>query len=151
MATSLSEGPRGRVITGARARLLVNNVKIGYVTGLDVSLDISIEAVEPIDTIVAEELVTTGLRCSWSARMVRVYNQNEFGEVWFQSFDELTRGGRELSMHVLDTVEDEVVHALNGVKVGQLSFNVEGRSLAARNISGQARYSKLETQPNLRG
>lgn len=145
----MAEGERGRILSGARARLLVDGLKVGYVTGLDVNQEVQLEAVRPIDTIAVEEYVAVGYEVSWSAELVRVIREDSHGRIWFQTFDELIAGGRELTMAVLDKVEDVVTHSLEGVKVGQHNFRIAGRTLASRMVNGVARVCKLETQLTL--
>lgn len=145
----MAEGARGRILSGARARLLIDNKKIGYVTGLDVNQEVQLEAVRPIDTIAVEEFVAVGYEVNWNAEFVRVVKEDAHGRMWFQSFDELVEGGREMTMQVLDKVEDTVTHSLEGVKVATHNFRVAGRTLASRQVSGVARVCKLETQPDL--
>jgi hypothetical protein len=133
----------------------VDNQKVGYVTGLDINQAVAIEAVEPIDTVIVEELVVVGMRVNWNAAMVAVANFTAFQKLWFNSLEELVAGGRELQMQVLDTIQTEdnpegtVLFSLDHVKTGDLTWRVEGRTIATRNVSGQARIAKIETQPDL--
>lgn len=147
----MAEGPRGRNMTGARGRLLADGRKIGWVMGLDITATIALDEIEPIDTIVPEEIVSLGMRTSWSARLVHIVLRDDFvGTMWFASLDELVAGGREFSIQILDTITGEAVASLEGVKTGSLNITGAGREVWAKGVSGAARLMKLETQPDLR-
>jgi hypothetical protein len=148
----MPEGPRGRIISGARARLLVDGNKFGYVTGLNINQTGTIEGVRPIDTIFVEELVVVGMDVDWSAAKVAVLAQPEMGDIWFGTVEELLAGGKELTMQVLDTISGDggtVLFSLQHVKTATLTWSVEGRTLATQNVTGQARVAIMETQPDL--
>lgn len=63
---------KGKVFTGARARLSVDGVKVGYATDCDGREEIQLDPVECLDNIEVEEHVPTRYRVSFSMGFVRV-------------------------------------------------------------------------------
>lgn len=63
---------RGNVFSGARARLLVNGVKVGYARNCSGGETIQYEPVEVLDNIEVEEHVPTRYRVRFSMGFVRI-------------------------------------------------------------------------------
>lgn len=146
----MAEGQRGRILTGARARLLVNGRKVGNILGLTVTQNVLLDRHEPIDTVAPEEIITLGYNVQWTAERVHIVRGEDLQALWFDTLDELTRGGDEFTMIVLDKVTSTPTHTLEGCKMGTNNFRAGGRTVSAEDVNGEARLCKLITQPNLR-
>ena len=66
---------KGTLITGARARLSVEGVKIGYATGVTVSEAIQYEEAIVLDNIEVEEHVPVGYNVSFTTSLLRVVDK----------------------------------------------------------------------------
>ena len=69
-------GVKGRVMTGARARLIVNGVKIGYATGISWRASTEHAELEVLNNIEVEEHVPTRYRVSGSVKKARIVGEN---------------------------------------------------------------------------
>lgn len=67
---------KGRVFTGARARLIVNGKKIGYATGISWEETEQVEDVDVLDNVETEEHVTVKYKVSGSMKMVRIVGES---------------------------------------------------------------------------
>lgn len=65
---------KGMVLTGARARLMLNGVKVMYCQGVNYSEEIEYQPVEPLDQYEVAEHVPVAYRVTFSAEMTRVVN-----------------------------------------------------------------------------
>ena len=63
---------RGLVLSGARAKLMIDGVKVMYATNVSFSEEIAHDPVETLDQFDVAEFVPTAYRCTFSAQMVRV-------------------------------------------------------------------------------
>lgn len=63
---------RGLVLSGARARLLIEGVKVMYATDVNYSEEIEYQPVEVLDQLEVAEHVAVAYRVTFTARMVRV-------------------------------------------------------------------------------
>lgn len=68
-------GEKGRVFTAARARLMINGVRVGYATNVSGGENIDYEEVAVLDNIEVEEHVPTRYRARLSAGFVRLVGE----------------------------------------------------------------------------
>jgi len=66
---------KGRVFTGARARLLINGVKVGYARNCSGREEITYEPIKVLDNIQVQEHVPTAYVVSFSAGLVRIIGE----------------------------------------------------------------------------
>ena len=67
---------KGRVFTGARARLMVHGKKIGYATNVAGSEEIQYDPIEVLDNIQVEEFVPVAYRVTLTASKVRIVGES---------------------------------------------------------------------------
>lgn len=99
-------GNKGRVFTGARARFLINGVKVGYATNCTGSEEITYEPVETLDNIEVEEWVPTGYRVTFSASRVRLIADTIKDQGWFPKNN---GGGEQHLLSILNSGELQCV------------------------------------------
>ena len=74
---------KGNVFSGARARFMINGVKVGYATGCSGSEEITYEPVEVLDNIEVEEFVPVAYRVTFTASRVRIIAETVKSAEWF--------------------------------------------------------------------
>lgn len=74
---------KGRVLTGARTRLLINGVQVGYARGCSGGEVIQYEPVDTLDNIQTSENVPVRYRVNFSMNFVRIVNRSIKNLGWF--------------------------------------------------------------------
>lgn len=67
---------RGKVLTGPRARFLINGQKVGYARTVTASEEYTNMELECLDNIEAEEIVTVGYRVTLSCSKIRIIGES---------------------------------------------------------------------------
>lgn len=132
---------KGKVFTGARARLLVNGVKVGYARGCSGREEIQYEPVEALDNIEVEENVPTRYRVTFSMEFVRVVGSTLKTAGIFpktgQNPEEhirnvLTNG--ELAVTLEDNQTGQVIMTLEQAKASTQNFDVAATGIVGTNV-----------------
>lgn len=144
---------KGRVLTGARARLMANGKKVGYVTQYSVSEELTYEPVEVLDNIETEELVPTGYRVSGSVGTVRLVGETLKSAGYFPS------AGKNPETHLLNILQQadltlaledsktkRTVALVEGLKFGGNNLNVSARGITGNDVSFTAIRLKDESE-----
>lgn len=141
----------GNIITGARARVLLNGVQLGFATGVSVREAITYEPVNVLDNIQTKEHVPTGYEVSWTADVIRIVGTTFKSQGWFpvQGKDaaaHLTNilNTGVLTMTIEDSKESQIIKNLEGVRVSELNTTFNARGIVARNVSGVAIVAREE-------
>lgn len=141
------------IITGARARLTLNGVKIGYAAGVNVRESLAHERVPVLDQLERLEDVPLGYEASGDAQFVRITNQG-LGNAGFwpkkgQSSQEflanvLAQG--DTVMQIEDSQTGTVIAELTEVKFTERSMNFQPRAVTMENASFLARWITDESE-----
>lgn len=127
---------RGLVLSGARARLNIDGVKIALALNVGFSEEIQHDPVEPLDQFEVAEHVPVGYRVTFSAQMVRIVTntiKNRDGVVIFPTLENiLTRG--EMAATVVDTPTESVVANIERVRAQRYSNNIGARGIVMKDV-----------------
>jgi len=129
---------KGLVFTGARARLLVNGVKVGYARNCNGNEQIQMEPVEALDNIQVEENVPTRYRVSFSMGFVRVVRTSLKSLGWFPALGSspeehltnvITQG--LLTVTIEDNQTGAVIMTLEQSQITSRNFTVDATGIVA--------------------
>lgn len=98
------------VLSGARAKLIVNGNEIGYASNVSASEQIALQRVDVLGDIDSKEIVPVGRAVSVQAAFVRISGQS------LKDLGLIPRGGTvdvinfpEITMEVYDQVSDQLI------------------------------------------
>ena len=140
------------IVTGARARLSFNSVKVGFATGVTVRESVTREPVKVLDDIQVKEHVPTDYDVSMTADKIRIVNDTIKSRNWFAKQGQtsaahlsnlITQG--ELTATIEDNQTGEVIAQVEGVHITERNLNITARGIVATNISMVARLVRDES------
>lgn len=122
---------RGLVLSGARARLSHDGVKVALCLSVNYGEEIQHDPVEPLDQFEVAEFVPVAYRVNFSSQMVRVVTnsiKNRDGVVIFPTLEDiLTRG--EMTSTVEDRPTGSVIANIERVKCTRYTSNIGARAI----------------------
>lgn len=129
----------GRTVTGARCKLLINGVEVGFATGISITENIAQQPIDVLGDIDSVEIEPTGRSVSMSANMVRIKSQTMQSLGIWPKVD----GGTVEAVNfpamdglVLDAVDaDTVLYKVEGLKCQNRSLSVDSRGIMSLNVS----------------
>src|SRR5687768_1820911 len=127
---------RGLVLSGARARLMIEGVKVMYATNVSYSEEITYEPVEVLDQLEVAEHVPTGYRVTFSAQRVRVITnpiKNADGVVLMPRLEEILRSG-EMTASIEDRVTGTIIANIERVKAARYSAAIGARGIVLEDV-----------------
>lgn len=138
---SLERGEKGRIYTGARARLSVEGKIIGYARGVNGSETIEYDEAVTLDNIEIEEYVPIGYRVTFSCEMIRIVGDTLKSAGLFpnngtNSAEHLTNilASGDLNAQLEDTKTGKIIAQLQQVKVQSYNFSVSARGIVGSNV-----------------
>lgn len=130
------------ILTGARARLQLNGVKVGFATGVSVRDTIDYEPVQVLDNLHVESHEPIGYTASMSADRVYLVDKPLKSQGWVpkqgkSSLEHLLNilATGELVALIEDSKTGTVVKQVEGVKISEQSFSVTARGVVSENVS----------------
>lgn len=127
---------RGLVLTGARARLSIDGVKVALCLNVSYGEEIQHDPVEPLDQYEVAEHVPVAYRCTFNSQMVRIITnaiKNRDGVVIFPTLENiLTRG--EMTATVEDPTTGTTVANIERVKATRYQNNVGARGIVLTDV-----------------
>ena len=141
------------VFTGARARFLINGVKIGWATNVSVSEEITYEPVEVLDNIQVQEHVPTAYRVTLTASRVRIVGKTLKSQGFFPSVGAnaeahlsniLTNG--ELACTIEDNETGAILAQFTQVKIASHNWAVNARGIVGNDVTFVAILLKDESE-----
>lgn len=127
---------RGLVLTGARARLNIDGVKVALCLNVSYSEEIQRDPIEPIDQFEVAEHVPVAYRCTFTAQMVRIITnsiKNRDGVVIFPRLEDiLTRG--EMTATIEDNQTGTVIANIERVQATRYTNNIGARSIVLKDV-----------------
>jgi hypothetical protein len=128
------------VLSGARAKLIVNGVEVGYASNVSATENIALARVDVLGDIDSKEIVPVGRSVSVQAGFIRISGES------LKDLGLIPRGGTldvlgfpELTMEVYDQVGDFPVWRVEGCRAESRSWQVQAGSVVSVNASFQAR------------
>ena len=141
----------GLVITGARARLSIDGVKVGYAAGVSVRESLTHEPIKVLDSIQVSEHVPVDYDVSMTADLVRIVGTTIKSQGWFASQgaspeDHLTNilNVGELTASIEDSKTGKILANVEGVKITERNFSVSARGVVMTNVSFVAKRARDE-------
>jgi hypothetical protein len=147
-------GKPSNILTGARVRLEVNGVKLGYCTGCNITEEITYEPLKVLDNIETEELVPTDYNVTFTAAHVRVKGTTlkslgyfpKTGTTPDEHLVNIMNQG-ELSGAVIDKISpSKTIMLLERVKCGSKALAITARGLVGEDVTFQALRVRDESE-----
>jgi len=130
------------VFTGARARFLVNGIKIGFATNVTVSEEIAYDPVEVLDNIQVQEYVPTAYRVTLTMSRIRIVGKTLKSQGFFPKIggnaeehlsNILTNG--ELVCTVEDNETGTIMATFEQCKVASHNWTVNARGIVGNDVT----------------
>jgi hypothetical protein len=131
---------KGQILTGARARLSINGVRVGYATNVTVSESIEYEEITEIDNIEINEFAPIGYRVTLTASMFRIVGETLKSHGWFptngadsaEHLENILING-DLTATVEDSKTGKSFATLENLKIREHSWSIDARGLVGEN------------------
>lgn len=132
---------KGRVFTGARAKLSIGSVKVGYARNCSGGESVQYEEVAVMDNIEVEEHVPTRYRVRFSMGIVRIVGETVKSLGWFPSLGQnseehlsniLTSG--ELFVTIEDNQTGEVIMTLEQAKCQDSNWSIDATGIVGHDL-----------------
>jgi hypothetical protein len=144
---------KGNLFTGARARFLIEGVKVGYATSVAITEEIEYQPVEVLDNIEVEEHVPVAYRVRFSARKFRIVGETLKSRGWFPATGKNTDehlanilDAGVLSAQIEDTKTSKVISYLDQVKIASHNWTVDARGIVGEDVEFVAIRTKDESE-----
>ncbi len=127
---------RGLVLSGARARLMIEGVKVMYATNVSYSEEIQHDPVEVLDQFDVAEFVPVAYRVTFSAQMVRVVTNPiklRDGVVIMPRLEDIL-DAPELTATVEDSKTGTIVGNIERVKTTRYTQNTGARGIVLNDV-----------------
>lgn len=125
---------KGRLFTGARARLSIDGVKVGYARNVTGNEEIQYDPVELLDNIEVEEFVPLAYRCRMTMGMFRIVGTTLKTRGWFP---EVGNNTEEHLENILNT--GELTATIEDTRTGRIVATIEQCKIASHNFTIDAR------------
>jgi hypothetical protein len=144
---------KGLIITGARARLSIEGVKVGFATDVNLGEEIQYEEANVLDNIEVEEYVPVGYRVTFTSRKFRIVGETLKSRGWFPSLGSnteehlqniLTTG--ELSATLEDTKTGKLLATVEQVKIASHNYAINARGIVGQDVTFNAIRLKDESE-----
>lgn len=118
-----------KVLTGSKAALKINGVKVGYVGGVNINEDNTLTDIDVLDQLEVAEHAETAHKVSFSANLFKIDGNStvQLGISPANIRDILTQP--ELTMELYNSVDDRVEYTISGVKFEGGSGSVDARGV----------------------
>lgn len=126
----------GRVLSGARARLMIEGVPVMYATNCSYSEEIQYDPVEVLDKLDVAEHVPVAYRVTFSAQTVRVVLnpiKNRDGVAIMPVLEDILTAG-ELTATIEDSVTGAVVASIERVRASRYTQNIGARAMVLTDV-----------------
>lgn len=118
-----------KVLTGSKAALKINGVKVGYVGGVNINEDNTLTDIDVLDQLEVAEHAETAHKVSFSTNLFKIdgNSASQLGISPTNIRDILTQP--ELTMELYNSVDDRVEYTISGVKFEGGSGSVDARGV----------------------
>jgi len=127
---------RGNVQSGARARLLIDNVKVMYATNVTYGEEVQHDPVEVLDQLEVAEHVPVAYRVNFSAQVVRVITESvklRDGVRIFPRLEDILTSG-EMTASIEDKLTGALVANIERVKATSYRINISPRGIVLTDV-----------------
>ena len=140
----------GRVLSGARARLMIEGVPVLYATNVSYSEEIQYDPVEVLDLLEVAEFVAVAYRVTFTSQHVRVVTNTIKNRDGIAIFPKLTDiiGAPELTAAVEDNVTGQVISNIERVKAARYTVNIGARGIVLTDVEFVAIRIQDESEIN---
>ena len=126
-------------ISGARAKLLIGGVEVGYATGVNASEDITNVRVNVLGEIDSQEIVPTSRAVSVNCNFVRILNSSLSDQgAWVEGNTDAVLGFPDLSMVIQDRVTGDTIWTIEGARCQTRNWTVDSGGIMSTNVSFEA-------------
>lgn len=126
-------------ISGARAKLLIGGVEVGYATGVNASEDITNVRVNVLGEIDSQEIVPTSRAVSVNCNFVRILNSSLSDQgAWVEGDTNAVLGFPDLSMVIQDRVTGNTIWTIEGARCQTRNWTVDSGGIMSTNVSFEA-------------
>lgn len=118
-----------KVLTGSKAALKINGVKVGFVGSVNINEDNTLTDIDVIDQLEVAELAETAHKVSFSCNLFKI-DGNSVSQLGIRADnirDILSQP--ELTMELYNSVEDRVEYTISGVKFQGGSGSLDARGV----------------------
>lgn len=141
------------VFSGARARLMVNGVKIGFASNVTVTEEITYQPVEVLDNIQVQEYVPVGYNVSMSMSRFKIVGKTlksqgfmpKIGANAEEHLSNILTNG-ELTCQIEDNETSTVVATFEQCKVSTHNYTVSARGIVGEDVSFNCIRTKDESE-----
>jgi hypothetical protein len=126
----------GKVLSGARARLLLEGVPVLYATNVNYSEEIQYDPVEVLDLLEVAEFVPVAYRVTFTSQHVRVVTnpiKNRDGIQVFPRLSDILRAP-DLTAAIEDNVTGEILASIQRVKASRYTVNIGARGIVLTDV-----------------
>jgi hypothetical protein len=126
----------GKVISGARTRLLLEGVPVAYATNCTIGEEYQMDPVEILDLLEVAEFVPVAYRVTFTAQMVRIVTKpikNRDGIAIFPKLKDVITSG-ELTGALEDSVTGTVLANVERVKASRYTNNIGARGIVLTDV-----------------
>lgn len=144
---------KGLVFTGARARFLINGIKIGWAQNVTGGEEIQYDPVDVLDNIEVQEYVPIGYLATLSASRVRIINkttksQGFFPSVGGNSDEHLTNilNAGDLAGQVEDNATNAIFANYEQVRMASHNWTINARGIVGNDMTFVAIRARDESE-----
>lgn len=128
-----------KVLSGSKASLKLNGVKVAYVSGLSINQEDGLQPIDVLDQLEVAEHAETSHVVSFSANYFKV-DENSMIALGIETNDiNDVLSQPEMTMEVYDRIGDKVIYGLEGVKKSGGTASLEARGVWSGTINFVAR------------
>jgi len=131
-----------KVLTGSKAALKINGVKVGFVGGVDIDEDNELTDIDVMDQLEVAELAETGHKVSFTCKLFKIDGNatTDLGIAPANIRDIMSQP--ELTMEWYNNVDDRVEYTISGVKWGGGSGSIDARGVWQGNWKFKGRIGR---------
>jgi len=131
-----------KVLTGSKAALKINGVKVGFVGGVDIDEDNELTDIDVMDQLEVAELAETGHKVSFTCKLFKIDGNatTDLGIAPANIRDIMSQP--ELTMELYNNVDDRVEYTISGVKWGGGSGSIDARGVWQGNWKFEGRIGR---------
>ncbi len=142
---TMERGQKGKALTGARCRFLLNNKRIGYARNVAITEEIEYQPLEVLDNIEVEEFVPIAYRVRFTCSMFRIVGATlksmgffpESGKNSGEHLRNVLLSGEMVAV-LEDTKTQQPISTLQQVKVASHNWTVDARGIVGEDVEFNA-------------
>lgn len=129
-------------LTGAKASVKINGVKVAFCTGVDITHTPILERQNVLDELASKEISYVGFECSASVSAFKVDDNAALAlELDPRNLDDLLSAG-DLTFEVYNRIGDKVEYEMSGVKFAGGTGRVDARGVWVGNWNFEGRIGR---------